>query len=60
MGSARLTIVVKGEKMKTFMPEELTIESICRVYELNLITEKEARALVRQVWGIDSQKSEEK
>lgn len=41
-------------KIKGNMTENFSIESIGRAYELNLISQAEAREMIRRVWGIDT------
>lgn len=40
-------------KIKAYIPEEFTIEAVGRAYELNLISQEEAREMIRRIWGTD-------
>ena len=40
-------------KIKTYIPEEFTIEAVGRAYELGLISQQEAREMIRRIWGTD-------
>lgn len=41
-------------KIKGNMTENFSIEAIGRAYELDLISQAEAREMIRRVWGIDT------
>lgn len=40
-------------KIKAYIPEEFTIEAVGRAYELGLISQQEAREMIRRIWGTD-------
>lgn len=41
-------------KIKGNMTENFTIEAVGRAYELNLISQAEAREMIRRIWGTES------
>lgn len=40
-------------KIKAYIPEDFTIEAVGRAYELGLISQQEAREMIRRIWGTD-------
>jgi hypothetical protein len=38
-------------KIKGNMTEDFTIEAVGRAYELGLISQQEAREMIRRIWG---------
>lgn len=47
-------------KIKAYIPEDFTIEAVGRAYELGLISQQEAREMIRRIWGTDIMNSNTK